>query len=89
MMNWLKSLFSFFNKLRTRPGLEGFLSKWQGAAYSELMALSRINSNEDFHLWRNDAQARLKVLTGEVKDNWIAILLNFAFEEAKARNVIK
>ena len=87
MINWIKGLFSVFSKLRTRPGLDAFINSWLSTAYSELSALSSINNNKDFHLWKDQAFARLKERTGELKDNWIALLVNLAFEELKSRGI--
>lgn len=88
-MNWIKNLFSIFNRFITRPGLDVFVNRWQGIAVQEIIALSQVNSNASFHEWREQAQGRLKTVTGELKDNWIAILISLAFEEAKARKIVK
>lgn len=86
-MDFLRKIFGFVKHLRTRPGFDRFLSTWQDEAVNILLELSAVNSNSEFHSWKDQAYARLQKRTGQLQDNWIALLIGLAFEELKARNV--
>lgn len=85
-MNFLRKMFSFLGALKTRPGFDRFLSTWQNDAIEILLNLSAVNSNADFHSWKDQAFAQLKERTGQLRGNWIALVINLAFEELKARD---
>ena len=85
-MNFLRKMFSFLGTLKTRPGFDRFLSDWQNEAVKILLNLSAVNSNADFHSWKDQAFARLQERTGQLRGNWIALVINLAFEELKARD---
>ena len=54
-------------------------------AVSIVADLQKVNNNADFHTWKDLAWERLKLQTGEIRGNWIAILVSLAFETLKAR----
>lgn len=85
-MNWFKKLIGWIKGIFTRPGLDQFLSKYWETALAIVANLALINSNKDFHLWKDDAWKKVQEATGELKGNWIAILVALAFESLKARN---
>lgn len=85
-MNFLKKIFSFLSALRTRPGFDRFLSSWQDEAVKIILELSTVNSNSDFHEWKDQAFARLQERTRELRGNWIALVIGLAFEELKAKD---
>ena len=85
-MNFLRKVFSFLSAVRTRPGFDKFFSTWQGDAIAIVLNLSTVNSNAEFHQWKDEAYRQLKERTGELKGNWIALLIGLAFEELKARD---
>lgn len=85
MANWFTKILDFVKRLVTRPGLDRFLAQYMSAAVALLVDLAGVNSNTDFHVWKDKAFAELKRLTGETRDNWISLLIGFAFEELKAR----
>lgn len=87
-MNFLKKILSFFSGLRTRPGFDRFFGQWQDVALRLVVELAEVNSNRDFHEWKDEAFDKLKRATGELKGNWIALLIGLAFEEAKSRKLI-
>lgn len=88
-MNWLKKVFNWLNGVRVRPGMQEFLGRWQEQALDLVIGLSQTKNNQDFHSWRSEAHQKAKEFTGEIKDNWIAIMISLAFEEAKSRKLIK
>jgi hypothetical protein len=47
--------------------------------------LQEVNNNAAFHTWKDIAWERLKLRTGELRGNWIAILVSLAFEALKAK----
>lgn len=84
-MNFFKKVFDFIKGLFTRPGLDKFLSKYIEVGIQVVSRLALVNNNQDFHLWKDEAWAEVKRITGEVKGNWIAILVALAFEQIKAK----
>lgn len=86
-MDFLRKIFGFAKRLRTRPGFDRFLSQWHEEAVSLLLTLSTVNSNSEFHAWKDQAFDRLRERTGQLNDNWIALVINLAFEELKTRNI--
>lgn len=85
MANVFSKIFSFIKKLFTRPGLQAFLAKHQALGVAIVERLSEVHTNEDFHHWKDQAWEELQKATGELRGNWISLLLGFAFEELKAR----
>lgn len=88
-MSWFSKVWNFIKSLITRPGLDRFLAKYMVMAVTLLTDLASVNSNTEFHLWKDKAFIELKRLTGEMKDNWIVILIALAFEELKAKGVVR
>ena len=80
MASTFVKVLKFIAGLFVRAGLDRFLSQWQKVAVKEVEALALVNSNEAFHEWKDRAFARLKELTGQARDNWIAILIHLAYE---------
>lgn len=89
MMNFLKKILNFFSGLRTRPGFDRFVGLWQEKAVELIVELAEVNSNREFHEWKDEAFNALKSITGELKGNWIALVIGLAFEEAKSRKLIR
>ena len=85
MLKFFDKLWKFIKGLVTRPGLQQFLSEWLSFAVKEAEELLKQNNNAGLKEWEQEFFARLKSKTGEVKDNWIAILVHIAYEELKAR----
>lgn len=79
-----KRVFSFIQSVFARPGLDKYLKQYLPVAVNILKDLADTRSNEDFHAWRDAAWRELKRATGEVKGNWIAILIDLAWEHIKA-----
>ena len=50
--------------------------------FREVQELARVNNNQAFHQWKDQACAWLKELTEQTEDNWIAILVHLADEVA-------
>lgn len=84
-MNFFKKVWSFFAGLLTRPGLDTFLKRHMDLAVKIISDLQSVNSNSDFHLWKDLAWLQIRNATGEVRGNWIAILVGLAFEALKAK----
>ncbi len=84
-MNFFKKVFGFIKGLFTRPGLDKFLSKYIEVGMEVVSRLAFVNNNADFHVWKDEAWAEVQRITGEVRGNWIAILVALAFEQLKAK----
>lgn len=88
-MSIFSSIGNFFKKLfgKLRPGLNEFLQKYQKIALAEVTKLADVNSNKDFHEWKDQAWISINSeLAGDGKKiagNWISILIHLAFEEFK------
>lgn len=80
MWNVLKKIFGWIRNLATRPGLDRFLADYINLAVSELEALRLVNSNAEFHVWKDQAFARLQQLTGQTRGTWVAILIHLAYD---------
>ncbi len=89
-MSIFSAIGHFFVHLfqRVRPGLEAFAKKYEKLALDEVTKLAEVNSGKGLHEWEQDAFTAIKteVLkdTKEVNDNWIGILIKFAYEDVKA-----
>ena len=88
-MGWFTKILDFLKKLVTRPGLDKFLSKYMVVAVRLLKDLADTHSNQEFHEWKDLAFRELQAITGELKGNWISILIGLAYEELKARQAPK
>jgi hypothetical protein len=84
-MKILDSIFGFFKRIFVRPGLRDFLKKNLNLARSIVIDLAQVHNGESLHNWKQLAFDKLKQSTGEVRDNWIEILLCIVWEEIKAR----
>lgn len=90
-MSIFSSIGNFFKKLfgKLRPGLDQFLQKYKDLAVKEVKKLAELNSNKDFHEWKDQAWSAInKELAADgkkVAGNWISIILHLAFEEIKAK----
>ncbi len=85
MGKFFSKIWGFFAGLATRPGLDTFLKKYMDLAISIVAELQQVHTNADFHVWKDLAWERLKLRTGELRGNWIAILVSLAFESLKAK----
>lgn len=85
MANPFKAIFNWVKTLFSRPGLQQFLQKYIEDATVLITSLAMVHSNADFHKWKDEAFAKAKERYGEGKDNWIALLIGFAFEAYKAK----
>lgn len=94
-MSIFSSIGSFFKKLFTklRPGLDVFLQQYKDIAVKEITELSKVNSNKDFHEWKDQAFMAINAqLAGDGKKiagNWISILLHLSFEIWKQEQIKK
>lgn len=81
---FLKSFFS-----RARPGLEGFIQKYQQLAEDEVWKLFQSHDGAGLHLWWDTAFAAVKAQVikdlPQVADNWISLLVTMAYEVIKNR----
>lgn len=84
-MNIFQKIFDAIKHLVTRPGLKTFLSKYETQALGLIAELATVNNNASFSAWKDQAFAQLKADTGELHDNWIAILIHLAYEAYKAQ----
>lgn len=85
MANIFKAIFNFFKKIVTRPGLQSFLQTYEDTAIQVISKLALVNNNADFHQWKDDAWKEVQKATGEIRGNWIAILIHLAYESYKAK----
>ena len=84
-MNIFQKIFDAIKHLVQRPGLKTFLAKYEEQALTLIVKLATVNSNAGFNEWKDQAFAQLKADTGELHDNWIAILIHLAYESYKAQ----
>lgn len=88
-MSIFSAIGNFFKKIfnRVRPGLDHFLQKYEQIALDEVKRLATIHDGKGLHEWKDEAfnviKAEVAKDVKEIKDNWISILLHFAFEELK------
>jgi len=85
-MSVFSKIWNFLKGLISRPGLQQFLAKYMAVAVRLLKDLADTHSNQEFHEWKDLAFRELQAITGELKGNWISILIGLAYEELKARN---
>lgn len=94
-MSFWSSIGNFFKHLFTtvRPGLEDFLKKHEEFALTEVDKLLTANDGKGLNDWKDEAFTLLKNEISkdeqDIKDNWISILLHFAYEEIKGRQAKK
>ena len=79
------ALFNMF-----RPEAEKFIHKYQDIAIEQLDALAKVNDGKAFHDWKDQAFNTIKAevlkdFQGELHDNWISMLVDFAFEIYKQK----
>lgn len=84
-MNIFAKVWNFLKKLVTRPGLDQFLGAYIQLATQIVQQLALVNNNQEFHAWKDQAFAAVKAQTGQLKDNWVAILIHLAYENLKAK----
>ncbi len=88
-MSIFSAIGSFFKHIfqKLRPGLDGFLKKYEGLAVNIVKELAIVHDGKSFHEWKDEAFDKIKVEVAkdvdDVKDNWLSLLLGFAFEELK------
>jgi len=87
-MGWLNKFFGWLKNIFVRNGLDKFLSKYIDVAVEIVGGLAAVNNNADFHTWKDAAWLRVKEATGEVRGNWVAILVALAFENLKAKGEV-
>lgn len=87
-MSLLSRIFDFIKGLVTRPGLHTFLQKYQSEAVKLIEQLAHVNSGKGFNDWWDQAFSEMKAMVTSdgksISDNWVAIVLNLAFEVYKA-----
>lgn len=95
-MNVFKSIWNFLRGklvLVFRMGMDKFFDKYMELAVNILTNLAKVNSEVSFDKWKADARlalmARLKADGQDIKDNWVELLLGFAFEHIKAKGIVK
>lgn len=84
-MNWLKKILSFIGGLFTRPGLDKFLDQYLMVAKDVIEDLIDYEPDKPFHEIKADAFGRLKAITGQVRDTWVSIVLDLAYETIKSK----
>lgn len=84
-MNIFQKIFEAIKHLISRPGMKTFLAKYEKQALELIAELAAVNNNASFNVWKDQAFAKLKEDTGEIHDNWIAILIHLAYESFKAQ----
>jgi hypothetical protein len=85
MMGFLSKVFSFIKGLFTRPGLDRFLDQYLGVAKDVIQQLMDADPETNFHTIKQEAFHRLKAITGQLRDTWISIVLDLAYETLKAK----
>ncbi len=84
-MKFWQNLKDFLKRIFARPGFQVFIDSYLDTAREILIELARVNDGREFHLWKDQAWQRVKDATGQIRGNWIEILISIAFEELKAR----
>lgn len=86
LWNWIVNVFKQVKKIYVRSGLDKFLSKYILVAVDVIDELANVHSNASFHEWKDEAFKILRTkIVDDVKDNWISLLIGFAYENWKAR----
>ncbi len=83
-MSIFTKIFKFIKNLVTRPGIDKFLGQYIEMATESAARLALVNDNAEFHEWKDELFRDVKARTGQMKDNWIAILIHLAYENIKA-----
>lgn len=79
------NVFKAIGRFLTRSGLDKFIGQYISVAIEVVNELAAVHSNEEFHKWKDKAFETIRDRIGKpVADNWIALLLGFAFEHFKA-----
>lgn len=85
VVNIFQKIFEAIKHLVSRPGMKTFLAKYEKQALELIVSLAAVNNNAGFATWKDQAFAQLKQDTGDLHDNWIAILIHLAYESYKAQ----
>ena len=85
MSKFFNKIWKFLSGSLIRSGLDTCLKKYMDDAIAIVGELQEVNNNAAFHTWKDIAWERLKLRTGELRGNWIAILVSLAFESLKAK----
>lgn len=85
MSKFFNKIWKFLSGSLIRSGLDTFLKQYMDDAIAIVGELQEVNNNAAFHTWKDIAWERLKLRTGELRGNWIAILVSLAFESLKAK----
>lgn len=84
----LGRIFDFIKSLFTRPGLHTFLKKYQVVVTQKLEELATLHDGQGLNDWWDTAFSEIKALvqadTHNIKDNWIAIIINLGWEIVRA-----
>jgi hypothetical protein len=83
-MDFLKKVFDFLSSLFVRVGMISFLKEHMDLALQTVEQIANERSFAPFDEWKTEAFALLKSETNQVKDTWISILLDLAYEQYKA-----
>jgi hypothetical protein len=83
-MDFFKKLFDFLASLFVRVGMITFLKDHMELALQAVEQIAAEKSFAPFDEWKGEAFALLKSETNQVKDTWISILLDLAYEQYKA-----
>lgn len=87
-MSVFGKVWNFIKTLFVRAGLDKFLKKYQQKAIMLIGELAEVRSGQGLHEWWDEAFAAVKAEiekdTSQWRDNWVAILINLAFEVIKA-----
>lgn len=84
-----RELFTIAQRTVTRRGFDSFVANWAGVAASIVAELVAARTNADFRSVRQEAFNKLKALSGEARDTWVILLVDFAWNHqafGKARN---
>ena len=84
-MNIFQRIFDAIKGFVSRPGFKTFIAKYEEQAVALIIQLAAVNNNAGFEVWKQQAFDQLKADTGELHDNWIAILIHLAYETFKAQ----
>ncbi len=88
-MALFSAIWDFIKGLLTRPGLHTFLKKYQTVVIHKLEELAEANSGQSFNDWWDSAFGEIKAMVtadgANIRDNWIAIVMNLAWEVIKAK----
>lgn len=74
-MSFIDKILGFVRSFSTRLGIEEFVARYTNVAVAVVNELAKVNNNADFLAWKDLAFRELKLITGETRDTWIAILV--------------